>query len=112
GVLLGAYVMNASSISLQPQRWPHRLPGLALAGALATIALLLGRIAPLIGGPVIAILLGMILSTRGFVRPVHRSGMAFASRQLLQASIVALGFGLSLGHVAKTGVESLAVTLI
>lgn len=103
--------MSASPIAIPTSHWPHRLPGLALAAAIGLIALLLGRLAPLIGGPVIAIVLGMILSTRGITRPMHRPGLAFASRQVLQASIIALGFGLSLGQLAKVGSESLPIML-
>src|SRR6185312_12695155 len=39
-------------------------------------------------------------------------GIQFGSKQVLQWSIIALGFGLSLTQVAKTGLESLWVTLI
>jgi len=40
-----------------------------------------------------------------------KPGAAFASRQVLQASIVVLGTGLSLAQVAHTGLSSLPVML-
>jgi uncharacterized integral membrane protein (TIGR00698 family) len=43
---------------------------------------------------------------------VFAPGLKFASKQVLQWSIIALGFGLSLGEVARTGLGSLWVTLI
>ena len=90
----------------------RRAPGLLLAIAIALIALWLGRLAPLIGGPVIGIVLGILV--RNTLAPGERytPGIAFGGKQVLQWSIIALGFGLSLTQVAKTGLESLSVTLV
>ncbi|MEO5812230.1 MAG: YeiH family protein [Rhodanobacter sp.] len=87
-------------------------PGLLLAVAIGVVALLLGRYAPLIGGPVIGIVLGIIV--RNVLTPPERCnpGIAFAGKKVLQWSIIALGFGLSLDQVAKTGLQSLSVTLV
>src|SRR5690606_79061 len=46
------------------------------------------------------------------VGPVFKPGLQFASKQVLQWSIIALGFGLSIQQVAKTGMESLWVTMV
>jgi len=90
----------------------ERLPGLGLAFVIALVALGLGRLAPLVGGPVIGIVLG--IAVRNLAAPGARfnPGIRFAGKQVLQWSIVALGFGLSLDQVAQTGLESLSVTLI
>jgi uncharacterized integral membrane protein (TIGR00698 family) len=87
-------------------------PGLLLAVTIGVVALVLGRYAPLIGGPVIGIVLGIIV--RNLVTPPARCtpGIAFAGKKVLQWSIIALGFGLSLDQVAKTGFASLSVTLV
>jgi len=89
-----------------------RAPGLLLAVAIALLAWWLGRLVPLVGGPVFGILLG--IAVRNTVSPDARftPGIAFGGKQVLQWSIVALGFGLSLTQVAKTGLESLSVTLV
>jgi uncharacterized integral membrane protein (TIGR00698 family) len=89
-----------------------RAPGLLLAIAIALVAWWLGRLAPLIGGPVFGILLG--IAVRNLFSPDARftPGIAFGGKQVLQWSIIALGFGLSLTQVAKTGLESLSVTLV
>ena len=89
-----------------------RAPGLLLATGIGLLALLLGRWAPLIGGPVIGIVLGILV--RNLLSPGERwnPGIAFAGKKVLQWSIIALGFGLSLSQVAKTGLESLSVTLV
>ena len=86
-------------------------PGLALAGALAVLAWSLGQAMPLLGGAVLAILLGVLLRAAWTPRPAFDPGVRFAGKRVLQASIVLLGFGLDLGQVARTGFESLGVTL-
>ncbi len=91
----------------------HTLPGLAVALVLAVAGTFLGRMIPVIGGPVFGILLGMAAAA---VVPVLRherweSGYAFASKPILQASIVVLGTGLSLQQVVKVGGSSLPVML-
>ena len=86
--------------------------GLLLAVGISLAAWWFGRAVPVIGGPVFGIVLGILvrntLSLPGTVNP----GIQFASKQVLQWSIIALGFGLSLTQVAKTGLQSLSVTLV
>ncbi|MEP7184545.1 MAG: putative sulfate exporter family transporter [Rhodanobacter sp.] len=89
-----------------------RLPGLLLAVAIALLALLLGRLAPLVGGPVFGIVLGVLVKNLFSPDTRFTHGIQFGGKQILQWSIIALGFGLSLTQVAKTGLESLWVTLI
>lgn len=86
-------------------------PGLALAGALALLAWRIGLALPLLGGAVLAIVLGVLLRAAWAPRPAFEPGVRFAGKRVLQASIVLLGFGLDLGEVARTGVQSLGVTL-
>jgi uncharacterized integral membrane protein (TIGR00698 family) len=107
-----ALCMNAPSIAttIRPTL-RSRLPGLLLAVMIGLVALLLGHWAPLIGGPVFGILLG--IAVRNLLAPDERftPGIQFGGKQVLQWSIIALGFGLSLTQVATTGLESLWVTL-
>ncbi|MDN5924511.1 MAG: putative sulfate exporter family transporter [Xanthomonadales bacterium] len=90
----------------------RRWPGLLLAAAVAAVALVLGRQWPLIGGPVFGIVLGMLVRTLRQPAPIFAPGIAYASKQILQASIVALGLGLGLGQVVQTGLRSLSVTVV
>lgn len=104
--------MNTSSLlELTRRVLSPRGPGLLLAVLIALVALGLGMWAPLIGGPVFGIVIGILV--RHFLAPADAftPGIQFGGKQILQWSIIALGFGLSLDQVAKTGVESLAVTL-
>jgi uncharacterized integral membrane protein (TIGR00698 family) len=89
-----------------------RIPGLLLAIVIAALAWWLGHLVPVIGGPVFGILIG--IAVRNLLSPgeVFTPGIQFGGKQILQWSIIALGFGLSLTQVAKTGMESLAVTLV
>jgi uncharacterized integral membrane protein (TIGR00698 family) len=104
--------MNATATTLTAPSLHQRLPGLLLSVAIALVALGLGKAVPLIGGPVFGIVLGILV--RNLVAPggSYTPGIQFAGKQVLQWSIIALGFGLSLNQVAKTGLESLSVTLV
>ena len=64
----------------------------------------------LIGGPVFAILLGMIFA---FVKRPEKfdRGVTFCGKKILQYSIIFIGFGMNIGTVLKTGGQSIAVML-
>ena len=92
---------------------PHgRTPGLLLTLAIALLAWWLGSLLPLVGGPVIGIVLGIAVRNLASPRARFTPGIAFAGHRVLQWSVIVLGFGLSLTQVAATGLESLAVTLV
>lgn len=90
------------------------LPGVVLCLVLGGIAWALANYIPtygkLIGGPVFAILLGMLLA---FVpRPASfESGIRFSGKKLLQYSIIFIGFGMDIGSIIRTGGQSLIVML-
>lgn len=93
--------------------WVRRVPGLVVVLVLAGVAVPLGELVPVVGGPVFGILLGVLL---GAVIPALRGGRChpgyeFASKNLLQLSIVVLGTGLSLQQVVRVGGDSLPVML-
>lgn len=103
--------MNAA-VAIPAAPTPSRLPGLLLSVVIALAALGLGKLAPLIGGPVFGIVLGILVRNTLAPGGSYTPGIQFAGKQVLQWSIIALGFGLSLNQVAKTGLESLSVTLV
>lgn len=87
------------------------LPGLGLAAALGLIAHLTGTLVPVVGGPVLGILLGLVVG--GLLgRPAAlEAGTGFAGTRVLQTAVVLLGFGLPLGQVARIGLDTLPVML-
>ena len=97
------------------------IPGTAVCAVIAAAATLTGGISiggfsfELIGAPVIAILLGMILT---LVFPKLASltslsgGIKFTSKKILQWAVVILGFSLNLSTIAQVGAKSLPVVSI
>ncbi|WP_066514827.1 YeiH family protein [Curtobacterium ammoniigenes] len=95
---------------------PSKLPGLALALAIAIVATLVGRVVPVLGGPVPAVLIGAIVGTvmrRSAAQTFDRvgPGVKFASGFVLQLAVVILGAQLSLGQVLRIGGQTLPVML-
>ena len=87
------------------------LPGLALVAGLSALALCFGSCFPLFGSAVAGIALGIAVRWRFAPGAAYDAGIRFAARQVLQWSIVALGFALPIAEVARTGLDSLSVTL-
>lgn len=87
------------------------IPGLALVGALAAVATAAGRLLPVVGAPVVGVVLGAALSARVRGQTRLQPGIAFAARSVLQAAVVLLGAELSLGQVVAVGAASLPVML-
>ncbi|HTX56234.1 MAG TPA: putative sulfate exporter family transporter [Candidatus Acidoferrales bacterium] len=85
--------------------------GVLLALAVAVVAAVLGHAVPIVGAPVFAIVLGALIATVRPPAPALRPGIKFASKQLLQWSIVLLGAHLSLREIVHGGAQSLPVML-
>ncbi|WP_413811237.1 YeiH family protein [Streptomyces sp. OE57] len=85
------------------------VPGLALVLALAVAGTAVGKTFPLVGGPVAGIVLGVLLAA--LKRPGARwsPGIGFASKWVLQVSVVVLGSQLSLAQMVQVGVGSIPV---
>jgi len=87
------------------------LPGIFLCFMLALFSSFAGNRFPVIGGPIFAILLGMILSSFFRKKQIFQTGVSFSSKILLQLAVVLLGFGMNLNLVFITGKESLPIIL-
>lgn len=84
------------------------VPGVALCAVLAVPAWFLGKLVPVIGSAVFAIVFGMVVAF--FPRPEWlESGIRFTSKKVLQASIVFLGFGMNFINVVEVGGSSLLI---
>lgn len=84
-------------------------PGLAVCIAIAIPAWLLGKVFPVVGGAVIAILAGMLITLFWNDKGVCDAGIHWTSKCILQAAVVLLGFGMDLGVILQTGRQSLPI---
>ncbi len=87
-------------------------PGILLCLAIALPSWFLGKHFPVIGGPVIAIIAGMIITLLIKNKSRLEPGIKFTSKKILQWAVILLGFGLNLNVILKTGAQSLPIILI
>ena len=84
-------------------------PGLLLCLALAAPCWMLGKAFPIVGGPVFAILAGMVVTMFYRSKARTQAGIAYTSKKILQYAVILLGFGLNLSEIAKVGAVSLPI---
>lgn len=87
------------------------IPGILICLAIAVPSWFLGKLFPVIGGAVIAIIAGMIIALFWNDKGKAQDGIKFTSKMILQAAVVLLGFGMNLGVVVKTGQQSLPIII-
>ncbi|MEL3912391.1 YeiH family protein [Treponema pedis] len=83
--------------------------GIAVCTILAIPSWFLGKLFPIMGGAVIAILTGMIISMFWKNKGLAETGIKFVSKKVLQWAVVLLGFGLNYTVILKTGSQSLPI---
>lgn len=94
------------------EKWLKRFPGIGFCLLIALPSwFLVELVEPLevVGAPVLAILIGMLVALFVPSNEKLSSGVAFTSKKILQAAVVLLGFGLNLATVGKIGATSLPV---
>lgn len=86
--------------------------GILLCLFIAVPSWFLGGLVPVVGGPVFAIIIGMIatyfIGKGGSFSP----GVAFTSKKILQFAVVLLGFGMNLTDILMKGKQSLPIIII
>lgn len=85
--------------------------GMLVCIIIAVPSWLLGKEFPVIGGPVIAILAGMIITLFIKDKGNLESGIKFTSKKILQYAVILLGFGLNLSVILETGKQSLPIII-
>ena len=85
--------------------------GIGLCLLIAIPSWILGKLFPIIGGAVIAILLGMLVAIFLKNKTPFETGIKFTSKKILQWAVILLGFGLNLNVIFKTGLQSLPIIL-
>ena len=83
--------------------------GILLCLVIAVPCYLLGRLVPIVGGPIFGILAGMVITLAIKDKTPFAKGIGFTSKKILQAAVVLLGFGLNLLVIAQTGLQSLPI---
>ncbi|NCD08307.1 MAG: YeiH family putative sulfate export transporter [Negativicutes bacterium] len=97
------------------------VPGIVLCFVLGVPAWIMGNMFPIVGSPVIGIIIGMLatwffpeLLSNQTMKSANSSiifeeGIKYTSKKILQNSIILLGFSMNLFHVLKVGTESLSI---
>lgn len=88
-------------------------PGVGLCAAIALPCWFLGEALPVVGGPMFAILIGMVIALwwKQPARGIVQDGIGFTAKKVLQYAVILLGFGLNLAQIAAVGAESLPIIL-
>lgn len=87
----------------------NNLYGIAVCLVIAIPAYILGLQYPIVGGPIFAMLFGMVIALFWTNHGKAQSGIKFVSKSVLQYAVILLGFGLNLSVILKTGQESLPI---
>lgn len=85
--------------------------GILICLCIAVPSWFLGNAFPIIGGAVIAIIAGMIITMFIKDKSSLEAGIKFTSKKILQWAVVLLGFGLNLNVIVQTGKQSLPIIL-
>lgn len=85
--------------------------GFLLCFVIAVPSWFLGALFPIVGGPVIAILAGMVITMFIKNKEGLDAGIKFTSKKILQYAVVLLGFGLNLSVILETGKQSMPIIL-
>lgn len=85
--------------------------GILLCLAIAIPSWFLGKIFPVVGGAVIAIIAGMIITMFWNDKKNAEAGIKWTSKIILQTAVVLLGFGMNLGVIFQTGKQSLPIII-
>ena len=89
----------------------ERWKGVLFCLIIAIPATLLGKQVEVVGGPVFAILFGMVLA---LVFPKNRreqlaAGVTYTSKKVLQYAVILLGFGMNLSQILSKGAQPLPI---
>lgn len=83
--------------------------GVLICLCIAVPAWFLGKALEVVGGPVFAILIGMVAALFWKDQGGAKPGVTFTSKKILQLAVILLGFGMNLSSVMKVGAQSLPI---
>ncbi len=85
--------------------------GILLCLVISIPCWILGNLVPVVGGPVFAIVFGMIITMFIKDKTALQGGITFTSKKILQYAVILLGFGMNLSVVLQTGRQSLPIII-
>jgi uncharacterized integral membrane protein (TIGR00698 family) len=88
------------------------MPGLFIALLIAAVAYGLGKLVPVVGGPVFGITLGILVASLWKMPGSLNKGLKFTSKYILQLAVILLGFEMNMASVLRVGQQSLWVILL
>jgi len=85
--------------------------GILLCLCLAVFAWSLGRAMPMVGGPILGILTGLVITNLWKRQGTFTKGIKMSSKRVLQMAIVLFGFQMNLATVFEMGQNSITIIL-
>ena len=85
--------------------------GILVCFIIAVSSWLIGKRFPVVGGPIIAILAGMLIALVWTDKGKAEAGIKWTSKIVLQTAVVFVGFGMNLGVILQTGKQSLPIII-
>ena len=106
-------IVGSTAPRIAMSSWVRFAAGSLLCVAIAAVAIVAANYAPVVGAPVIAIAIGVVI-TNTLRGPLHIGALRVGdiSKLCLKGGIILLGASLDLGVILRTGAESLPVLLI
>jgi len=98
-------------LHIRESKLGKNLPGILMVAIIAYIADNIGKDLPLIGGTVIAILLGMLLKNFVGIPAVFNPGVQYSLKKLLKYAIILLGTSMNLSQIFSIGGKSILVII-
>ena len=92
----------------------NKWKGVLFCLVVAVPAWFLGKQVDVVGGPVFAILIGMVLAliVPASAREPLAGGVKFTSKKILQYAVILLGFGMNLSEILAKGAQSLPIAFV
>lgn len=85
--------------------------GILICFMMAIPSWIAGKLFPVIGGAVTAIIAGMLITLFWTDKGKAEAGIKWTSKVILQMAVVLLGFGMNLGVIFETGKQSLPIII-
>lgn len=85
--------------------------GIILCLIIAIPSFYMGKLFPVVGGPVFAILAGMVITQFIKEKGKFKVGITFTSKKVLQYAVILLGFGMNLSDILSKGSQSLPIII-